>query len=185
MHKKILALATLIMFGISPLVSAAETHQYIGVKKCSMCHKSAKKGNQYQHWLISKHSQAYHVLGTPGAKATAQKEGIAGNPQEAPKCLRCHVTAYGVDKSLLGKDFKIEDGVQCETCHGAGNDYQSYKIMKDRDKSLEAGLIFPTEEVCIKCHNTDSPNYVPFEFEEFFKKVSHPRPEKGQSSIVR
>ena len=45
-----------------------DNNKYIGVKQCSMCHKSESKGNQYKKWQESKHSQAYNVLDTLKAK---------------------------------------------------------------------------------------------------------------------
>ena len=50
------------------------------------------------------------------------------------------------------------------------------KIMKDKKAALAAGLIEPTEKVCVKCHNAESPNYKKFDFAEFSKKIAHPRP---------
>ena len=46
-----------------------------------------------------------------------------------------------VDKALLGEKFKIEDGVQCETCHGAGSNYKSLKVMKNEKDAIANGLI--------------------------------------------
>ncbi|MEK6715017.1 MAG: cytochrome c family protein [Candidatus Omnitrophota bacterium] len=154
----------------------AAEHKYIGVAKCKMCHSSDTKGNQYKHWYESRHAKAYETLGIDAAKETAQKAGVTGNPQEEPKCLKCHVTAYGVDNSLLGEGFKKEEGVQCESCHGAGGDYMAMSVMKDKQKAIENGLVMPTKEVCITCHNPESPNYKEFSFGEFYPKVAHPRP---------
>lgn len=55
-------------------------HKYIGVKKCSICHKSDAKGSQYGQWLSTKHAKAYETLGRDAAKVTAQKAGVSGNP---------------------------------------------------------------------------------------------------------
>lgn len=154
-------------------IFAAE-HRYIGVKKCAMCHKSEAKGNQYGQWLLTKHAKAYETLATPGAQETAKKAGVSGNPQEAPVCLKCHVAGNGVDSSLLGEGFVKEDGVQCESCHGAGGDYAPLSVMKDKSKAIAAGLVLPTAEVCVKCHNTESPNFKGFNFKEFYPKISHP-----------
>jgi len=158
-------------------LSVAEgEHKYIGVKKCSMCHQSDAKGNQYKQWLSTAHAKAYERLGSPEAKETAEKAGVSGNPQEVGQCLKCHITAYGADGSLLDSGFKKEDGVQCETCHGAGSDYMAMSVMQDRDKAIAAGLIMPTEEVCVKCHNEESPNFKGFNFDEYYPKIAHPRP---------
>ncbi len=143
-----------------------------------MCHKSKTKGDQYSKWSSTRHANAYYTLGTPEAKVIAEKRGVSGDPQKAPECLKCHVTAYGVDESLVAASFKMPDGIQCETCHGPGSDYKKGAIMKDLTKAMEAGLIMPTEALCVKCHNEDSPNFKGFNFEESFKKISHPRPKK-------
>ena len=83
-----------------------------------------------------------------------------------------------MDSALLGEGFVIADGVQCETCHGAGSDYLSLSTMKDRARAIAAGLIIPTKEACVKCHNTESPNYKEFNYDEFLKQITHPRPKE-------
>ncbi|MDP3790932.1 MAG: cytochrome c family protein [Candidatus Omnitrophota bacterium] len=159
-------------------VWAEGPHKYVGVKKCAMCHKSESKGNQYGQWLASAHAKAYERLASPEALESAKKKGIAGNPQEAPQCVKCHVTGYGEDTSLFAESFVKTDGVQCETCHGAGSDYLSLSVMKDRAKAIAAGLIIPTKELCVKCHNPESPNYKEFNYDEYVKRIAHPRPKE-------
>lgn len=171
----VIAVTSLIACG---LAAAGTGHKYAGVKKCSMCHKSEAKGNQHGQWLTTNHAKAYEGLASPEAQETAKRVGLSGDPQQAPQCLKCHVTAYGVDSSLLGEGFAVSDGVQCESCHGAGGDYLSLSVMKDTAKSIAAGLIIPTKETCVKCHNTESPNYKEFNFEESVKKIAHPRPKE-------
>ncbi len=176
MRKVILWLVIVSIFCVIGYVWAAGPHKYVGVKKCAMCHKSEAKGNQHAQWLSSKHAKAYEKLASPEAKELASKKGVTGNPQEAPECLKCHVTGYGEDAGLFTDSFIKTDGVQCETCHGAGSDYLGLSVMKDKTKSVTAGLIIPTKEVCVKCHNPESPSYKEFNFEEFSKKIAHPRP---------
>lgn len=172
----VIAVAAILSVVLYGLAAADGNHKYVGVKKCSMCHKSEAKGNQYGQWLSSKHAKAYERLAIPEAQDTAKKAGVSGNPQQAPQCLKCHTTAYGVDSSLLGDSFVATDGVQCEACHGAGGDYLSLSVMKDKAKAIAAGLVIPTRETCIKCHNPESPNYKEFDFDKYSKEVAHPRP---------
>lgn len=176
MLKVILGLAVIFLFGVNGHLQAEGGHKYVGVKKCSMCHKSEAKGDQYSQWLSTKHSKAYEGLATAESLETAKKAAVSGNPQQSPKCLRCHITGYGEDESLFGTGFVKEDGVQCESCHGAGSDYMGLSVMKDKAKAIEYGLILPTREVCVKCHNAESPNYKEFNFNEFYQKIAHPRP---------
>ncbi len=156
---------------------AVAEHAYVGVDTCKMCHKKEDKGNQYGAWAESAHARAYETLASDKAKEFATARGVA-NAQEAPECLKCHVTGYGADASLLGKKYKVEDGVGCESCHGAGKDYKSIKIMKDVEQAKANGLIIPTEETCTKCHNEESPAYKPFDFEAKHAVIAHPNPNK-------
>ena len=178
MRKVIFWIFVISVFCVSSYVLAAGPHKYVGVKKCAMCHKSEAKGNQYGQWLSSAHAKAYERLASPEAQESANKKGIIGNPQEAPQCVKCHVTGYGEDAGLFGEGFVRTDGVQCESCHGAGGDYLSLSVMKDKAKAIAAGLVIPTKETCVRCHNTESPNYKEFNFEESFKKIAHPQPKE-------
>lgn len=180
MRKKLLAVLVASFVAMAGMALAEEGHKYVGVKKCSMCHKSEGKGNQYGQWLSTAHAKAYGTLASPEAKESAKKVGLAGDPQQAPQCLKCHVTGYGADSSLFGEGYAKEDGVQCESCHGAGADYAPLSVMKDKDKAVAAGLVIPTKEVCVKCHNSESPNYKEFNYDEFHKKIAHPMPKKSE-----
>jgi DnaJ-class molecular chaperone len=99
---------------------------YIGAGKCKMCHKL-----QYDSWLETKHAKA-----TENAKAAKDMTFEAA-------CLGCHAT--NANETLAG--------VQCEACHGAGSDYKSIQVMKDRAKAVANGLVIPTQETCNRCHD--------------------------------
>jgi len=172
----ITALIAIALVAVFSAPASAE-HSYAGVDSCKMCHKKDEKGNQYGQWEASKHAQAYADLASDKAKEIADAKGIA-NAQEAAECLKCHVTAYGVDASLLDKKYKVEDGVGCESCHGAGKDYKNMKVMKVRDDAVAAGLVIPTAETCTACHNEESPTYKPFDFEARKAEIAHPNPSK-------
>ncbi len=178
MRKVVVLLAIISFLCVSGYVLAGGPHKYVGVKKCVMCHKSESKGNQYGKWLSTAHAKAYERLASPEALESAKKRGITGNPQEAPQCVKCHVTGYGEDPNLFNEDFIKADGVQCETCHGAGSDYLSLSVMKDKTKAIAQGLTIPTKELCVKCHNPESPNYKEFNYDEYIKKITHPRPKE-------
>jgi len=168
----------LLIAGLVLTAQAGEKHKFIGAEKCKVCHKTPKAGKQYQQWVETKHAKAFETLKSEEAVTLAKEKGITQLPHEAPECLKCHVTAHGVDAALLGPKFNPEDGVQCETCHGAGGDYAKKKIMKNQKKAVKKGLIIPTEELCRKCHNEESPTFESFDFEEMEKKITHPIPPK-------
>ncbi|GBD89686.1 perchlorate reductase subunit gamma precursor [bacterium BMS3Abin04] len=169
---------------VNNISAQKKAHKYIGVKKCSMCHKSKKIGDQYKIWKKTKHAQAYKTLQTKEADKIAADKGFKTKAVDTPECLECHAPTHSVKASLIGKKFKIEDGVQCETCHGPGSDYKSNKIMKDRDKAIANGLhVYKTEDdkekLCGTCHNKKSPTFKEFKFEERWEKIKHTVPTKG------
>jgi Cytochrome c554 and c-prime len=179
MYKKILLVVCLVAIALCLGSKVyADEHKYIGAKKCKMCHMSEAKGNQYKVWSESAHAKAYENLATDAAKKTAEKVGLKTDPQKSPECLKCHVTTFGVKDDLKEESVNIADGVECESCHGGGGDYKALSVMKDKTQAVAAGLIIPTKEVCIKCHNTESPNYKEFKYDEFYKKIAHPMPAK-------
>lgn len=189
--RKLVGLMTLAVLGITVAsITAAEDKPvtdvighatemkatFLGVDGCKMCHKSEKSGDQYGKWMESKHAKAFEVLGTPEAAEAAKAAGIEGSPQEADECLQCHVTGHGAAAEMFGPKYAKEEGVGCESCHGAGSEYKSKKTMEDQAASIAAGLIMPTEALCRTCHNEKSPTFKEFNFEEMAKKIAHPTP---------
>jgi cytochrome c peroxidase len=179
--KKLLCIFAAICF-TAAVSDAGDTgaRKYMGVRNCSMCHKGEAKGKMFEIWQASKHAGAYKTLLTPEAKKIAEKKGLKKSAGESPECLKCHVTAHGVDAKLLDAKFDMKDGIGCESCHGPGSEYKAMGIMKDRAKAVAAGLIIgkDDEKLCKKCHNSESPTYAEFKYKEFWAKVKHPLPKK-------
>ena len=181
MKKQILwasALAIAFAVGAQAQEKKAE-HQYVGVKKCSMCHKSEAKGDQFGKWQASPHSKAFEVLAGEKALAVAKEKGLKTAPQESPECLKCHVTGHGKPAEAFAATFVKEDGVGCESCHGPGSDYMAMKVMKDPAAAKAAGLWTPDAKTCTACHNEESPTFKGFDFEKYAAKVAHPNPQKA------
>ena len=164
-------------------LAQAPKFKYVGAAKCKMCHKGEKNGTIFEIWEKSKHATAYATLATDHAKELANKAGVAGDPQQAKECLACHVTGYDAPADLKDVSLTMAEGVSCEACHGAGSEYKSLKVMKEvtagTTKGAAVGLITPDKTVCVKCHNTKSPTYKEFKFEEFVKLIAHPLPKKS------
>lgn len=151
-------------------------HDYVGVTACARrCHARDQIGDQLGAWNDGPHAGAYETLGTPEALELAASAGIEGNPQEAAECLRCHTTAWGVPDSHLGSRFDATQGVQCESCHGPGDDYKGRDVhSEDPVAGAAAGLISsPGEEVCTRCHNSESPSFQSFDYDERILEVAH------------
>jgi len=138
----------------------AQDFDYVGAKKCKMCHNKSATGAQYTQWSETKHAHAMESLSAAEAKD--------------PACIACHSTYGGVDEDLIA-GLTLAEGVSCESCHGAGSGYFPPAVMKSREKSLAKGLVLPTKEVCIKCHNDKSPHFKGFNYEEYVAKIAHPK----------
>jgi len=157
--KKVALIAFCLVLMVS--LSFAGDHQYVGAKKCKMCHKGDKKGNVWEKWEASKHAHAMDTL---------RKEGEDKNPE----CVQCHVVAFNNGGYKMGDaDAANFEGVQCENCHGAGADYKQLSTMKDRAKATAKGLLIPDEKTCLQCHNKKSPKFKGWNYQEYLKKIDH------------
>jgi len=153
--------------------NASKYNVYAGVKRCKVCHEAEDMGNQYSVWEHSKHASAYQTLLTEESAEIAKSWGLDSPANEAPECLKCHVTGYNNSKAEFGKKYNKEDGVQCESCHGPGEKYRKENIMCDRELSTAMGLILPTPEDCLTCHNEESPKYKVFSYDTYYEKIKH------------
>jgi hypothetical protein len=164
--------------------AASADRAFVGSAKCATCHKTAAQGEQFPKWQASRHAKAYETLAGEKAKEIAKAKGIA-DPQKAPECLKCHVTAHGVDAALLGEKYAIADGVGCESCHGAGADYIKKATMEGvTSGTIEAasvGLVKPDKATCEKCHNKESPTFTAFNYEKSLEKIKHSIPEERKA----
>lgn len=164
---------TIIFLPNSP--AAMPEHEFIGAKKCGICHKKPEQGAQLAIWEKTKHAEAIETLKTPEAKEVGQKAGVT-DPATDGKCLKCHSTSYSFTEQKVSDTIAVEEGVSCESCHGAGKDYMKKSVMENKQEAIAEGLVIPTEETCKKCHNEQSPTYKPFDFKESWDKIKHPLP---------
>jgi mono/diheme cytochrome c family protein len=175
-----------------PAPAATAAGKYIGAAKCKSCHSSAESGDQYGAWSKAKHSHAFEGLTTDAAKELGAKAGIA-DPSKEDACLKCHVTGFGEPEASFPKDWKQELGVQCETCHGPAETHmkERFKAAATAEKGklqvVPAGEVIaaPGVEVCVKCHNPESPSYKPFCYFEARGKISHFDPRKPRTEEER
>jgi hypothetical protein len=152
--------------------STKVVHKYIGTAKCKMCHNGEAKGKIYDKWASTGHAQAYLTLANEQSKTIAKNMKIE-DAQKSEKCLKCHVTGY---KEATGDKYAMEEGVTCEACHGAGEHYWLMKVMQDKKLAMQNGLVEPTEKLCVKCHNQESPTFKEFKYAEAYKLVEHHAP---------
>jgi hypothetical protein len=169
------AMAAIVTAGLtsSPAAMAEETREYLGVASCAstVCHGSVvgRAGsiaqNEYLIWSEKDaHRGAYQTLRSERSRVIAEKLGI-GNPVEANLCLDCHAT--NAPTELRGEKFQINDGVQCESCHGASGDWISIHDDEDNDyaTSVSKGLNPIADPgaratLCLSCHIGDENRFV-------------------------
>jgi len=174
---------------------------YIGSKKCQNCHSADASGNQWAVWEGTGHSHAMAALASDEAKKIAAERGI-GDPAKSDQCLKCHSTGHGLPADQFKKSFDPSEGVGCETCHGPADNHAKARfraaMSEDDDEGFgdEAESSYPdipageivtgiTREVCVKCHNDESPTYKPFCFYERVNKIRHINPEKPRTDAER
>lgn len=162
---------------------SAFMHRYVGDETCEVCHSSQRIGQQFQKWAQSPHAKAFQDLLSPEARQIARKLGIQ-DPQHDLRCLSCHTTAPGAHLPEVVSTFRKKDGVQCESCHGPGEDYAHFSTMIDPVKSKAAGLVVhPDEKTCKTCHNPASPTYKGFDFKRSMASISHPIPNSFRKEL--
>lgn len=176
-----------------------QKYKYVGAAVCMECHAKEKLGKQFQTWTGSRHARSYLALGTGRPEMIREEaKGMVevGHGRDVAKkamrlkidtnCLKCHATGTEVDKSFWKPTFHIEDGVQCEACHGPGSGHAAWMKEKKGKLPPEARLKRPTREDCMSCHKKKSSHAVlqgkPFNFEKTWKKIAHPIPKHTRDS---
>ena len=164
------------MIVLGLLLTAAQVHgaelpQYAeavhqGVASCasSVCHGSATERtttsvlqNEFVTWTrMDPHAGAYRTLLSDASRRIARNLGLP-NAHEAAMCLDCH--ADNVPAERRGVDFRIDDGVGCEACHGGGEHWLATHTASGNSHAdnLARGM-YPTADVerratlCLSCH---------------------------------
>jgi Cytochrome c554 and c-prime len=151
-------------------------YAYMGVGSCSSsnCHGSVSPRessnilqNEYVTWQKhDSHSKAWLSLTNEDSKKIASNLGIK-NPESEPLCLKCHTTYLEQNDISQDSKYNIEDGVSCESCHGAAEKYLGPHTTKDNtyNKNIENGMknIAPLEQrskLCISCHMSNEDKFV-------------------------
>ncbi|MBN1518297.1 hypothetical protein JXA32_17175 [Candidatus Sumerlaeota bacterium] len=139
---------------------------YIGAEACKMCHEEI-----FKSWKQTPHAHALNTL------KEVEKHDV-------PECLSCHVVGYMKDNGF--RDYRSHEylgGVQCENCHGPGNDHYRYQLrlltlknnpnarapQKPKDYSDVSEDV--PESVCVACHHDPADPH--FNYAEYVKLVDH------------
>lgn len=157
---------------------------FIGAQACGSCHDGPEMGHQFAKWKLSAHAKAYDSLAKPESKEIVRLSGLTGDPYQLRMCLGCHATASESEDWEKMPEFRTEDGMQCEACHGAGSEYASVAVMSDRKLAMAAGLKIPSKDDCRVCHRPKGSHDVvlkrpPFDLDAAWAAIAHPTPKPG------
>ena len=167
----IVGLGSLLAASAAPAANAqtlpqrdGETHG--GVKTCAggPCHGHASPTRKKRVFLDEAtiwrrddlHARAYDVLRNERSVRIAKNLGLAEKAHEAKLCLDCH--ADNVPANLRGKQFRLDEGVGCEACHGGSARWvKRHATGTPHAENLELGM-YPADdpakraELCLSCH---------------------------------
>ena len=169
--------------------------KFNGAASCAseQCHGAAKEkpngdsfSNEYTLWSSQgmqadpHHNKTWQDLRDPKGRQIAQGLGIA-DATKSDRCLGCH--ALNVPDALHGKNYKLNEGVTCEACHGPSEKwldphskkgwYGQVRAQNDFRKLLEITGLYDTRPVharaqrCTSCHLAIEPDLV---------EKGHPQP---------
>lgn len=174
------AVAGLVLFGSSKTSVGQDKKVvgYVGAKKCILCHE--EMDDSVKQWQKSKQANAMDALKSKEAKEHSK------DPENDPKCLKCHTTGFengGYSLDLHPKKRAKHEGVTCEACHGPGENYVEVMVKADEEKkygeevvnaAIAKGLIQkPDEKVCKSCHNEESPTFKKFDGKKLLEDAKH------------
>jgi len=154
--------------------SAAETEvartkggQFVGVAGCksSSCHGGAgEKRSQCLTWLQKDfHARSYAILTNARSARIAETLGLPV-AQESNRCTVCHSPFQPVAATRLEPTAHPDEGVSCESCHGAAESWLRGHTRKDWNYAMRvtAGMrdlksFYVRANTCVACHqNLDS-----------------------------
>jgi hypothetical protein len=163
--RRLIVIILLFVLGIAPFAVAQSAFQTIGPGGCGVgknnCHSSEDPK------MVDKHKNAIdNMMGSDNLAAYTEKAGIDLKGVLIGKniCMSCHGTV------LSGKETKeVEEGVGCESCHGAGSGYKAphterLPTEKKGDparsgytQAISLGMInlkniAMRAETCVRCH---------------------------------
>jgi len=156
-------------FAVAPALSAKEPRQiqessgtFVGSLGCksSSCHGGAgPKRSQYFTWSQKDfHTKAFTVLVDSRSQRIAEGLGIPA-AQTSARCTVCHSPLQSVAMTRLTPNAHPDEGVSCETCHGAAGGWLRGHTRKDWTYNTRVGAgmrdlrsLYVRATACAACH---------------------------------
>ena len=142
--------------------------KFLGANSCanSSCHGGGGQNqNQFLVWSLKDfHSQRpAATLTTARAKQIADALQIKDATADA-RCTTCHAPLHEVPENRRGEDFKASEGVSCESCHGAAENWLRSHTRTDYTRADRTAVgmrdlqnLYVRANTCVACHqNVDA-----------------------------
>lgn len=150
-----------------PSLPYAAHARTMGAATCasSLCHGSVQiwpgsnvLQNEYVTWSrVDKHATAYNLLKNAESQRIAKNLNLPQPAHEAPVCLDCH--AHHVPQTRQGEQFRISEGITCESCHGPAEKWIRSHVAADATHAANVSNgLYATEDpvqrakLCLSCH---------------------------------
>ncbi len=159
--------AAAILFVASAAGGADSPAKFLGAQSCasSGCHGGGgAKQNQFLVWSL----KDFHSQRPPATLTTARSKQIADaleikDPTSNVRCTSCHAPLHDVPENLRGGNFKVSEGVSCESCHGPAEKWLRAHTRHDytRTDRTAAGMrdlqnLYVRANTCVACHQVVS-----------------------------
>jgi hypothetical protein len=156
-------------FALSAALFAKEMKQtpepsalFIGAGGCksSSCHGgTGEKRSQYITWSRQDfHTRAFAILLDARSARIAETVGI-GEAQSSARCTVCHSPFQSVAPMRLASTAHPDEGVSCESCHGAAGSWLRGHTRTDWNYAMRvtAGMrdlrsLYVRANACVACH---------------------------------
>ncbi len=133
-----------------------EFPNYVGQAVCRECHAPDGPAADCALDPVPEHERAWAALTSRAAQHIAALSSIRFEPQNHRVCLSCHSAGADEGPRWHAPTFRISDGVQCESCHGAG----SVHVRQQREGAVDRAPVIRRGDLtnCIGCHR-DRPSH--------------------------
>ena len=152
-----------IFFAVTAAHGAETPPKFLGANSCanSSCHGGGGQNqNQFLIWSL----KDFHSQRPAATLTTARAKQIAGaldikDAAADARCTSCHAPLQEVPENLRGENFKVSEGVSCESCHGPAENWLRSHTRHDytvADRTA-AGMrdlqnLYVRANTCVACH---------------------------------
>ena len=148
----------------APAHPIATASRVLGIQSCVPCHQQNRgEGDGFSAvnlWQAEDpHARAFAVLSDPAAERMTKLLKLKPPTQE-PLCIGCHVQPEA--RSWPANDHRLDEGVNCEACHGPAEKWLDAHYRKDWKTMEEVTKVklgwhdtrgyFNRAQSCVSCH---------------------------------